>query len=554
MAVVVTAIVLAYAGVYVWGMAAFEGQSKTFPQALQVVVEAITTAGFGGDAGWESAPMNFLIIAMNLTGVLLVFLALPVVLVPLLEGVLVTEAPDRTDGTDHVVVCGHTAIGETLRAEFDAADVPYLFVVPNRDRADELHREGWPVIVGDPTATETLENANLPAARTLIADVDDEINASVVLAAEEVAPAVRLVSVVENVESAEYHRYAGADEIVQPRRTLGRSLARKATTSLSDELEDAVAIGEDFEVTELRVHAGSDLAGRTIRESGLRERYGVTVIGTWTDGEFRPSPDPETPLDENTIVVVAGPHADLANLKARTVGTGREERRRIVVVGQGYVGRTAAETIREEGHEVVTVDRRDGEAVDVVGDARDRETYAEVGLDDVSTVVLTLDDDTASVYASLVLEDIAPDVEVIARANDEENVPKLYRAGSDYVLSLSTVTGRMLASALLDEEVLTPESQYELVRTEAPKLAGQRLGDADVRSRTGCTVVAAEREGRLLTDLGPDFVVQSGDVLVVAGDDAAMAKFTEIAGVSPRVNDVSSREDDASRRADDSSP
>ena len=91
--VVLTVLIVAYALVYDYGMSAFEGEPETFLHSLQVVVEAFTTTGFGSDAPWTSPAMNLLVIAMDLTGVALIFLALPVVVFPLLEETLSTSAP-----------------------------------------------------------------------------------------------------------------------------------------------------------------------------------------------------------------------------------------------------------------------------------------------------------------------------------------------------------------------------------------------------------------------------------------------------------------------------
>ncbi|GAB3666263.1 hypothetical protein GCM10028856_07890 [Halopiger thermotolerans] len=98
------------------------------------------------------------------------------------------------------------------------------------------------------------------------------------------------------------------------------------------------------------------------------------------------------------------------------------------------------------------------------------------------------------------------------------------------VLALSTVTGRMLSSLLLeDEEVLTPETQFEIIRTTAPALVGRSLGEVDVRARLGCTVVAAERDGKLLTNLGAEFTIRAGDTLIVAGSDETVNRFISVA-------------------------
>jgi K+/H+ antiporter YhaU regulatory subunit KhtT len=62
--------------------------------------------------------------------------------------------------------------------------------------------------------------------------------------------------------------------------------------------------------------------------------------------------------------------------------------------------------------------------------------------------------------------------------------------------------------------------KVEIVRTPAPELVGDTLAEADVRARTGCTIIAIERDGELLTDIGPDSRVEDGDELVAAGPDA----------------------------------
>jgi len=105
---IVVATLLSYAFVYQWGMRVYEDQSVLFIQALQVVIESITTAGFGGHAPWSSPQMNAMILFMNLTGVLFVFLAVPLFVVPVLRDAFEQRPPEtfvfRDD--DQVVIVG----------------------------------------------------------------------------------------------------------------------------------------------------------------------------------------------------------------------------------------------------------------------------------------------------------------------------------------------------------------------------------------------------------------------------------------------------------------
>ena len=104
--------------------------------------------------------MNVLVILMDLTGVALIFLALPVVVVPLLDETLSRSAPTTIEDADHVVICAYTPRGRTLIEELDSRDVSYVVIEPERDRADELHEEGVRVVHGDPEAPETLERVD----------------------------------------------------------------------------------------------------------------------------------------------------------------------------------------------------------------------------------------------------------------------------------------------------------------------------------------------------------------------------------------------------------
>ena len=526
---VVIAVVVAYTLLYRWAMFNFEGAERSVFESLQVVIESFTTAGFGGDADqWQTAPTNVLVVMMNLTGVLLVFLALPLFVVPLFQQALEDSPQRSTDLVDHVVICSYNSREDVLRSELDAAGVPYVIIEEDPDTVLELNQDDIEAIYGDPEQEETFENANIREARALVADVSDEGNVSVILTAKGLNEELTVVSVAEDSRDAEYHRYAGADRVIRPRQVLGKALANKATLSLSRGFRESIELSENFELSELLVKKDSELAGKTIGELQLREQIGATVIGMWANGEFVPVPEADMRIDENTILLVAGSHRALEQVNSRSISPRASREDRIVVAGYGVVGRSAVEALDEKGISRTVVDIEDHDGVDIVGDISDPETLSRCRIEDARFILLALSDDTTSMYMTVALEELAPDTEVIARANDVENTAKLYRGGGEYVLALSTVTGRMLSSALLDtEDVLSPDTQFSIVRTTASELVGTTLADADVRTRTGATVVAIERDGTLITDPGPDATVREEDTLIIAGSDECVNDFTE---------------------------
>jgi len=112
-------------------------------------------------------------------------------------------------------------------------------------------------------------------------------------------------------------------------------------------------------------------------------------------------------------------------------------------------------------------------------------------------VIVTLNDDTTAIFTTLIASDLNPDVDVIVRANEPESKGKLYRAGAAYVQSLATVSGRMLASTIYeDESVLAVGRQIDVVELPVGRLAGRTLADADVRSRPARPSSSSSATGR----------------------------------------------------------
>ncbi|MCD2202502.1 potassium channel family protein [Halobacterium sp. KA-6] len=535
--------VLAYAGLLVavaatytvafkHGMAFFEGRELTYVESLQFVGQTFTTTGYGEYAPWTSNVMLITVVVMQLSGVFLIFLTLPLFVVPWMEERLEVEPPRSVDLEDHVVICGFGARDETLAAELDAQGVEYVVLTDDRDTALSLYEDGWQAVHGDPETERGLERVNVADARTVVLDESDERNATIALTVGDLAPDVQTVCFVEDPSLSEYLRYAGADRVLGPREILGRSLARNVTTTITSRLGDAVEIGEDFEVVEMPVQYGSDLDGATLRDTDLLEPGGVNAVGAWFAGEFVGSPGPDRELTRNTVLLVAGREDDLEAFEERTLApTDEQGDEHVVVAGYGEVGSTVREVLDEEDIDTTVVDIEDRPGVDVVGDATEGGTLRSAGIEDATALVLALGDDTSTVFATLVAREESERVEILCRANDTESARKLYAAGADYVLSLATVAGRMLAQTILDEDVMALDKQIDVVRTEAPALVGQTLAEADVRARTGCTVVAVQRNGDVVSQPDADFRIPEGDALVVVGADADVARFNEVAGV-----------------------
>ena len=98
----------------------------------------------------------------------------------------------------------------------------------------------------------------------------------------------------------------------------------------------------------------------------------------------------------------------------------------------------------------------------------------------------------------------------------------------------ANVLAELLGSARIVERLTELQRQVEgLVSEQIPILAGspydgRTLGDTRARTRTGASIVAVVREGEVFASPRPDFVFETGDVVVVVGTGEGIAAVAAI--------------------------
>ncbi|AFK21158.1 trk active potasium channel (plasmid) [Haloferax mediterranei ATCC 33500] len=515
--------------VYNVGMGIWEGRSQPLYRSLEVVFQSLTTTGYGEDAPWDSLQMNLLVIGIQLTGIGLILTAVDIFAVPWLQSALKPSAPsDAPDHSAHVVICGFTPRTEAFLEELATRERPYVLIESDEAVATDLHRADYDVVHGDPEVTEVLSAASVADAAAVVVDAPDDATASIVLSVREVNPEVRTVTLVEHRGLGEYLDVAGADAVLSPRQLLGESIASEVPTAVSTLVDEEVEIGEDLQLVEVGVTPDSDLCGRTVAEAQLRERFGVDMIGAWVDGSFESPFPPDTTIEGGVRLLVVGDRKEVDSFRDEAIASVQSvSSQTVVIAGYGESGRAAARAFEGTTTNVTVLDIEDDSQVDVVGDVRDPEVLERAGIGDASALVITVGDDTTAILATLIARDRNPDLRLLVRANEEDDVTKLYRAGADFVQSLATVSGRMIASTVFeDEEVFVYDKQVSVVRLPATDLAGKTVAEAAVRSRTGVTVIAVVREEEIITNFDPTaFEIAEGDDVIVAGADEHIRRF-----------------------------
>ncbi|MFO1200460.1 MAG: NAD-binding protein [Burkholderiaceae bacterium] len=526
---VLAAVLLAMALLYMLGMGALEGKPRTYWQALQWAAGTMSTTGYSPDTSWTHPVMVVYVVVAQFTGVALFFVVLPLFLVPVLEERFETRLPTQAAGVrDYVVIFDHDETVATLLGELSQAGIASVIVDEDEGQARHLLAQGHRVVHGS-LDEGVLARCELAQARALIVNSSDERNASAILAARQLGYGGEIIAMVEDP----FHRHpvmlAGASEAYTPRHLLGAALAARASPKVSPTVAGIQHLGDGFEVAEARITRDSELAGRTLAQAGLGRHTGVTVIGQWVGGRLVAPPTPDMTLEPGGVLVLVGSGERLREFMERCAGARRLRRQgRFVIAGFGEVGHKVNELLRDAGEETLTIDSRAAPGVDVVGNVLDIKVLERAGLEDAQAVVLALSSDSAAVFASVIVRDLAPDVPVIARVNLAENVERMYVAGADFALSVSQVSGQLLAYRLLGKESVAVDAAFEVVKVSARGLESRPPSRGELRERTGCSVIAVERDGELLVELGDDFRFERDDAAYVCGSGQATQRFREM--------------------------
>ncbi len=273
--------------------------------------------------------------------------------------------------------------------------------------------------------------------------------------------------------------------------------------------------------------------GRLI--TGFLLAGGLTTMGLWF-----------------AIITSAIVEMDLANVfRARkTMRKIKQLKDHIIVCG---AGRTGLQVIRELVHAEVPYvvieqdpDRaaqiramRDDMLV-VEADATKDESLDEAHIWTARGLVAALQDEISNLFVCLSAKGLCPDLEVVARATDEEGISKLLKAGADHVISPTITGGSRMAAILLRPQVvsfldvvtgggeLTLRLEQILVPVGSP-LAGVTLAEARIRNRTGLIVIAIQHgEGAFIYNPGPDEEIRAEDYLIVLGGAEQIDSLQEI--------------------------
>src|SRR5262249_37671998 len=131
--------------------------------------------------------------------------------------------------------------------------------------------------------------------------------------------------------------------------------------------------------------------------------------------------------------------------------------------GYGRVGRRVAEEFRAAGITYVVLDfkedavaaARENDDLLIEGDATDDNDLRHAGIEHAAGTVVGAAHGAHNPYIPLPARNIRRDIQIVARASDEDAEKKLLLAGADRVVLPYTAAGRTMANLVLRPQVMS---------------------------------------------------------------------------------------------------
>lgn len=207
-----------------------------------------------------------------------------------------------------------------------------------------------------------------------------------------------------------------------------------------------------------------------------------------------------------------------------------------IICGYGRVGQQVSQTLVRQRRPFVVVDidpasveAAPGDApLLVAGNATEDATLREAGIERACGLITAVATDADNVFVTLSARALRPDMPIVARANHEDVIPKLRRAGATQVVSPYAMAGQQMAflaarpATVNFVETLLRGVDVDLIFEDVRIVAGSplvgvQISDARRQFAKGAVFIAVRRNGQVLAPPPIEFELAADDTIAAVG-------------------------------------
>lgn len=236
---------------------------------------------------------------------------------------------------NHIVLCGYGQMGQAIEEEL--LRVGEVVVGVDLREPDTLPSSL--LIIGDATDDQTLLQAGLDRAKTLIIALDSDIdNLSIALTARSINSDLFIVARANNSATVPILHKVGANRVVNPHQLSGARVAALVSYPEVAEFLDVVMKDGEFEIrlAKTRITDRSVFAHRSLQDCAIRSITGANILAVRRHGAFITHLSRHFELLPGDLLISLGTPEQLESLAVQSAGAkASSEGDRVSAEGEG---------------------------------------------------------------------------------------------------------------------------------------------------------------------------------------------------------------------------
>ena len=200
-----------------------------------------------------------------------------------------------------VVVIGLGRFGKSLADELERDGVEVLAIDNDPKRVQDLAGRWTHIVQADATDIQAMEQLGVGEFSKAVISIGHNLEASVLTAF-----VLRKLGVADvwakaiTTSQAEILSQVGVAHVVRPEHQMGKRVAHLVRGRMLDyiEFDDGYAI--------VKTSPPRAMLGRTLAEPGVRQQYGVTIVGIKSAGKDFSYATPTSVVSEGDLIIVSG--------------------------------------------------------------------------------------------------------------------------------------------------------------------------------------------------------------------------------------------------------
>ena len=212
----------------------------------------------------------------------------------------------------------------------------------------------------------------------------------------------------------------------------------------------------------------------------------------------------------------------------------------ILLIGLNNFGVYMAKQLRELGHQVMAVDKRE-DRIDAVlpfvtdaqiGDSTSEPFLRSLGINNYDVCLVAIGNDfQSSLETASLLKELGAKL-VVARADREVQAKFLLRNGADEVINPEKQIAEWAAIRYASNHILDYvklDEDHAIFEITVPRdWVGKTVGEIDIRKRFGINIMAVKENGHMNLTVTPDTVLSGNRTMLVLGEHRAIQRCFRI--------------------------